>query len=358
MPPATTKSSTGTIAIVGGGIGPSITGLAFHRRGWAVTLLEPEPQHGDAEAGILTAAAGIEEQQPDLITLTLFAREQWLAWEQSLAGSFLDTGGGTTILAHPRDAAAMERLRAGIDQDVDVSDELVLLDRAALTEREPALTRRFTNGLALSLDRCINPDRLRAALDQALSAAGTPRIRITAATQPKAHHVLHDGASMPFDWVVDWREPIRPGERIMRRDLLRLQTAGELIHHPLRLMHPRHPLYLLPRGGGRYDVAAVQSVTIPEADIRAKTMLELLSAAYTVHPGFAEATVLGTVTACVAAHPGGLPTLLPEPGLITVTGAGAYAMASAPALADIITHFITQGETHPLADGIMQSWQL
>lgn len=46
------NASSPTVVIVGGGLGGSTAGIALHRAGWSVTVLEQAPEFGAVGAGL------------------------------------------------------------------------------------------------------------------------------------------------------------------------------------------------------------------------------------------------------------------------------------------------------------------
>ena len=63
---------------------------------------------------------------------------------------------------------------------------------------------------------------------------------------------------------------------------------------PVRLLHPRHPLYIVPRDDGVYMLGATQIESADRRRVSARSVLELLSAAYALDARFAEAEVMET----------------------------------------------------------------
>ena len=74
--------------------------------------------------------------------------------------------------------------------------------------------------------------------------------------------------------------------------MLLLQLQELHLSRPVRLLHPRLPVYVVPRGAGLFMVGATMLESDDDARISARSMLELLSAAYALHPAFGEAHIL------------------------------------------------------------------
>jgi len=65
----------------------------------------------------------------------------------------------------------------------------------------------------------------------------------------------------------------------------------------VRLLHPRVPVYVVPRADGLFMVGATMIESDQGTRISARSMLELLSAAYALHPAFGEAEIVEIGTA-------------------------------------------------------------
>src|SRR5204862_5713353 len=100
--------------------------------------------------------------------------------------------------------------------------------------------------------------------------------------------------------------------------LLRL---GELsLACPVRLLHPWIPVYVVPRAERLFIVGATMIESDVDTRISARSMLELLSAAYALHPAFGEAEIAEIGTGARAAFPDYLPRLRRWDGALHVNG--------------------------------------
>ena len=95
----------------------------------------------------------------------------------------------------------------------------------------------------------------------------------------------------------------------------------------------KEPGYLVPRGDGVFMVGATMLESDDAARISARSMLELLSAAYALHPAFGEAHIMEIGTAVRAAFPDNLPRLRRIGGTLHVNGLYRHGFLLAPALA-------------------------
>ncbi|MDO8279485.1 MAG: FAD-dependent oxidoreductase [Burkholderiaceae bacterium] len=87
------------------------------------------------------------------------------------------------------------------------------------------------------------------------------------------------------------RDPL-PGLRAVRGEMLLLHCPSVALTRPIRLLHPRFPVYVVPRGDELYMIGATMIETDASGPITVRSASELMSAAFALHPGFAEAAIV------------------------------------------------------------------
>ena len=81
----------------------------------------------------------------------------------------------------------------------------------------------------------------------------------------------------------------QPGLRGVKGEMIIVETSEVELARPVRLIHPRWPLYVIPRGGNRFMLGAT-SIEAEDTGVSVRSALGgLLGAAYAVHPAFGEA---------------------------------------------------------------------
>ncbi len=142
------------------------------------------------------------------------------------------------------------------------------------------------------------------------------------------------------DWLFDCRglgaRAQWPALRGVRGEVLRVHAPEVTLSRPTRLLHPRYPLYIAPKPDHVFVIGAteIESDDLSPASVR--STLELLSAAYTVHPGFAEARILEIATQCRPTLPDNLPALRwLAPRQLQINGLYRHGFLIAPALLDV-----------------------
>ena len=108
--------------------------------------------------------------------------------------------------------------------------------------------------------------------------------------------------------------------RGVKGEMLLLQTSEITLRRPVRLLHPRYPLYIVPREDNIFMVGATMIETDDRKLASARSVMELLSAAYAVHPAFAEASLLEIGTDVRPAFNDNLPRLRRRGNTLYING--------------------------------------
>ena len=133
------------------------------------------------------------------------------------------------------------------------------------------------------------------------------------------------------------------GLRGVRGEMVVLRAPDIALTRPVRVLHPRHPLYIVPRAKGVYMLGATQIESADRRGISARSTLELLSAAYALDPRFAEAEVLETGTDLRPAFADNVPRVVRQGRVLHLNGLFRHGYLMAPALAQQAADFLTQG---------------
>lgn len=113
--------------------------------------------------------------------------------------------------------------------------------------------------------------------------------------QASGHLQLASGARLGFDVVIDVRgigaQPHWP-VRGVRGEVIWLHAPGHGLQRPLRLLHPRHRVYIVPRPGDKVLIGASEIESEDRSPVSLKSAVELMAAAHSVVPALAEARIL------------------------------------------------------------------
>jgi glycine oxidase len=305
--------------VVGAGVVGLTTALTLAERGAKVTLVErSKALSGNASwlaGGMLAPFCEAESAPPQVAALGARAID-W--WEARVAGV---VRAGTLVVAPPRDAAEIERFAARTSGHERV-------DEARIAELEPDLAGRFRAGLFFRGEGHLDPRAAMRALAESLKGHGAD-LRFGM-----------DGAQLGPEAgiVVDCRgfaaRPHLPELRGVRGEMIRVRTSELRLKRTVRLLHPRIPLYVVPRRDGEVMIGATMIESADRGAVTVRSALEMLGAAYALHPAFGEAQILEMSADVRPAYPDNEPRIEERAGRIFVNGFYRHGYLLAPAFAD------------------------
>jgi glycine oxidase len=121
--------------------------------------------------------------------------------------------------------------------------------------------------------------------------------------------------------------------RGVKGEMLVVRLPDVSLSRPVRVLHPRVPVYVVPRADGHYMIGATMIESDQPTRITARSMLELLGAAYALHPAFGESEIVEIGTGVRPAFPDNLPRVQLIGGAVYVNGLYRHGFLLAPALA-------------------------
>ncbi|MDO9314061.1 MAG: FAD-dependent oxidoreductase [Burkholderiaceae bacterium] len=298
----------------------------------AAAMLAPLAESAVTELGVVRMGSHALVRWPELIATLgqpVFFQQQ-----------------GTLVLWHRQDAAEATRfqqLLAATARDMPQLPGLQVLDGSGVARLEPAIGERFAQGLYLPGEGQLDNRELLSALLHRLQSLGA------------AVHWNSPRAPADFDeryggWLFDCRglgaRTDWQALRGVRGEVVRLHAPEVTLTRPTRLLHPRYPLYIAPKPGGVFVIGAteIESDDLSPASVR--STLELLSAAYTVHPGFAEGRVIELCSQCRPTLHDNLPALRwLGARRLQINGLYRHGFLIAPAMLDVVMECISQGRS-------------
>ncbi|WP_421401492.1 glycine oxidase ThiO [Agrobacterium fabrum] len=305
------------VLVKGTGVAGLTAAFELARSGVAVEVSErnAEPSRGASFYAGGMLAPWCERESAEEAVLTLgHAALDW--WDEATPG--LVVRNGTLVVAPARDKAELSRFASR-------TSGYRWVDEAEIAGLEPDLAGRYRSGLYFPDEGHLDPRLALASLYQRLCSMGV------------RFHIGVPVDERPFDRVVDCTGPAAVGKiprlRGVRGEMLYLATREVSLSRPVRLLHPRIPLYIVPREPGRFMVGATMIETEDAGAISARSMMEFLNAAYAVHPAFAEAEIIETGTGVRPAYPDNLPKVTEDGRTIFINGAYRHGFLLSPAMA-------------------------
>ena len=330
------------IGIAGAGLLGRLLALQLARADHAVEVFDPAP-HAQARgaagwtaAGMLSPVAELECADANVFALGLRSLDLWPAVVESLGVPVELRRDGSVLLAHRGDEGSAHRVIDLLKAKAPPEHLPEALTQAALREIEPAV-QGPAHAWLLPGEGRIHAVQAMAALASAAASAGARFHWSRSAERVEAGALWTNGERRAFDWVFDTRgtgaRPDLP-VRGVRGEVFWLHAPGVAMRRPLRLLHPRHRVYLVPREGDIVVVGASEIESEDRSPVSLRTTVELLAAAHSVVPELAEARIVHSETNLRPALPDNLPRVETQAGLTRINGLFRHGWLIAPALVD------------------------
>jgi glycine oxidase len=241
---------------------------------------------------------------------------------------------GSLVVAPARDKPELARFgrRTSAHETIE-SDSIAVL--------EPDLAGRFDRALFFPQEAHLDPRAAIAELARRLSAMAN--VTLTFGSEP--------AANSDADCTLDCRglaaRDALPDLRGVKGEMLVLETHEIALSRPVRLLHPRWPIYIVPRGGGRFMLGATMIESERAGHVTARSAMELLNAAYALHPAFGEAEIVELGCDLRPAFPDNLPRLRKSGRTLYLNGLFRHGFLLAPALARMAAEVVLEGADFP-----------
>jgi len=322
------------VTVVGAGIMGLWQALTLARRGHAVTLREAMPENSPGAASRFAGAmlAPYCEAEAAPLLVQQLGLEGLELWRKTCPGVVQR---GSLVVAAARDRAELTRF-------AHMTQGHRWLQPGELDTLEPELAGRFAKSLFFPAEAHIAPRAALAFLASEIRRLGA-EVRFA---DPVPEPVWRAAAA--GEAVIDCRGHAARTEladlRGVRGEMAVLRAADVTLTRPVRLLHPRFPLYVVPWGEGCYMVGATMIEREDMGEVTVRSALDLLGAAYAIHPGFAEAEIVELGAGVRPAFADNVPRAIVRGRVIHVNGAFRHGFLLAPVLAAAVADYLATGK--------------
>jgi glycine oxidase len=347
-----------SIGIAGAGLLGRLLAWQLGQLGLRVTVFDPAhgpaPMFGpDAASGVQHAAAftaagmlcplaELDNAEPATAVLGWRSIALWRAFVAQLPNAPFFSEQGSLLLAHRQDRAAADRVLARVAhgmqspvwQAAGMLAEPSALSMAQLAALEPCV-QGAAHAWLLPGEAQIDAVTTMAALHtDAKNVQWNWREPVLSI---KPGYLQTSSGTHHFDCVFDVRgtgaAPDMP-VRGVRGEMVWLQAPGLGLQRPVRLLHPRHRVYIVPRPGDVVLVGASEIESEDHSPMSLRSAVELMAAAHSVLPALAEARIIRMDTNLRPALPDNAPRIDCAAGLVRINGLFRHGWLLAPALVE------------------------
>ncbi len=310
------------IAILGAGVMGLSAAYALSRAGHKITIFDPAGFPADNASfmagGMLAPYAEIEHMPYVWIKAGLHGIQNWqkIMPDQVVCN-------GSLLITHDEDRYVLDRFKThlpqGAAQDIGTN------------ELESQLAERFPSAIYIQNEAHLNPHPVMQLMVNTLREKGV----ILKTEKPSSLSA--------YDRVIDCRGMSAaaddPDLRGVKGEILIVENREFSLSRPVRLMHPRYPLYIVPRADHIFMIGAT-SIESAGDHVTLRSGLELMSALYSLHPSFAQARIVSLKAGVRPAYPDNLPRIRVDGNVIRCNGLFRHGFLLAPVMAECVVDYI------------------
>ena len=331
------------IGIAGVGLVGRVLALNLLRQGHTLTLFDEDTAYGDnaagmTAAGMLAVFAELETAESVIFEHGKRSIALWPALLEQIGIADAYQQEGSIITAHPQDYSELDHFIETLKAKVDEASEIQLLDRKELMQLEPDM-EQHAKAFFIPQEGQVDAQRfMKASSDYLLNHPDVKWHQEIKVEELKEGQICFTGVCEPFDWVFDARglgasdhvEHLRG----VRGEVFWLDAPEVNITRPTRMLHPRYKIYIVPRPNNRYIIGATEIESEDKSPMSVRSSLELLSAVYSMHSGFAEARIVNMVTNCRPTLRDNLPKIEQGKKITRINGLYRHGYLLAPAVVE------------------------
>lgn len=310
------------------------TAYSLAKLGHTVSLCDPNgfPNAHNASyiaGGMLAPYSEIDLMTPDFMSAGLESIALWKNMADDLGFDILTTG--SVLIAHDEDAHMLARFERHLPKACYTKGPPQL--------QEAALPRSFKQGLFLPQEAALNPARVMVALCDYLQSHEA--VTLTTDAADGDHHLIIDCTGYAAADQL-------PELRGVKGEIAVVENAEFSLTHIVRMMHPRYPLYIVPRPDNMFMIGATQIESSADSSVSVRSGLELLSALYSLHPSFGEAKIHALQAGIRPAYPDNLPRITRNNNVVYANGLFRHGYLLSPVIARDIVAMLDNDSTQSL----------
>ncbi len=328
-----------TISVVGAGIMGIMCAYTLQQKfpDCAVTLYDPDgfPANNASfmAGGMISPFSELDHMPNHFLPAGLSAIDIWESISKDTGSNFEFSRNGSLLISHDKDRHILERFKSILP----ACDDWEVANANRIKTLEPALPNNtFRNGVNINREAHLHPQKTM--------------ITLLNNIQNKASKALDlKQKSYKTNTIIDCRgigaKTNDQELRGVKGETLVVRNTEFHLSRPLRLMHPRYPLYIVPREDNIFMIGATIIESENNESVSIRSGMELMSALYSIHPSFGDADILEMNAGIRPAYPDNLPRVTMDGNIIRCNGLYRHGFLFAPIMAEC-TASIIAGEDY------------
>ena len=228
---------------------------------------------------------------------------------------------GSLLIAHAQDHYILERFKSHLPKKIQTYQNV--------QDIEEQLSQHHKTGLFLEEEAHLDPNKTMRALCEYLD--NHPNIELSQNTPSKTENLTIDCRGMAESDAE---------LRGVKGEIAIVHNTDFSLNRPVRLMHPRYPLYVIPRENNVFMIGATVIESAENNTVNLRSAMELLSALYSLHPSFADAQILEIKAGIRPSYPDNLPRITFHENRISCNGLFRHGYLLAPVMAECIQDYL------------------
>lgn len=343
------------IGIAGAGLLGRLLALNLGRQGHEVHVYDPAtgPEGrgaaGWTAAGMLSPTAELESADEHIFQQGLRSLTLWSEIIPSLKQHVSLSHAGSLLLSFQQDIGTAMRLVGLLEQKAPSGHKPCALTLQELKALEPDIHGPGKAWL-LPHEGHLNTVEAMAALQS--SAPNTEWHWATRIVHVRPGQLQSEQETLSFDHVFDARGTGMSNTeksfsahdidccnvRGVRGEIFWVQAPGVRLERPVRLLHPRHRVYVVPRSNHTFVIGASELESEDRSPVSLRSTVELLIAAHSILPGLAEARLMHHETNLRPSLADNLPRIEHQAGMTRINGLFRHGWLIAPAVVEEALH--------------------
>jgi glycine oxidase len=339
------------IAVLGSGLMGRVISMRLYQTGYNnITLIDRDNPEGKQSPAYIAAGmiAPFSESVMGGHTIYSLGKNSlslWKSYLDNLHAPELYNDKGTLLFAPANFGMEIKHYINKISFNTNLNNYYQILDKLGITKLEPEL--KFNHAYYLADEGGLNAREIMSCLGNYLINRINWEIDSEISCHKQSNSITVNSLIRNFDFVIDCRglggREVYSNLRGIRGEIIRVYAPDVNIMRPIRLFHPRHSIYISPYKKHHYVIGATEIEAEDFSPISVRSSLELLSLAYDIHSGFAEARILEMNANCRPTLPNNLPQITAWDNFIAINGLYRHGFLLSPTLAEICIKYLSNG---------------